>query len=547
VTKRRTLGIASAIVVLYLVAQLAGLGSIGLTDDDDFYIPAGISYADWLGRAVRLHGGTFTKPVIDAAFSINREHPPLAKYVFGVCHAIFGRLFGPYDGARVGTVLFSTLAAAVMLWMAVLHFGRRRGLLIGGLAVAFLLLLPRFYFHSHAATLDVPVAAMYLAAAALALRGERSSRAALLAGPIFGLASATKLNAPFLLLPYLVFVLLVRRGRARRVVPLSAKSVHLPPLPLALISMLAIGPLVFLLVWPWLWFETVQRITDYVGFHLNHYGIYFLYFGKIYTKDPFAPWHAPVVMAAATIPLATSVLAAAGAVLAWPIIRVRLRFTAGPDDDFRRQGDFLLTVVLHAICSLAVVAFSGGAKYGGEKLFMPFFPFWCLLAGFGAVRLFELAEERLGSKWYPAGALGLALTSSLALQLRFGEYALSEYNGLAGGLRGATALGFERQYYDIAFRDLVEWLNENAPPGMRIHFLPNNWEYVRTYRWYEKDGRVRADLQVTQSEAGARWIVLTHERRFARYGGDLQRLRGKKVLFEKIVDGVPIWSVVEAR
>jgi hypothetical protein len=35
------------------------------------------------------------------------------------------------------------------------------------LAVLALLTLPRFYFHSHAATLDVPVAAMYVLAAAL--------------------------------------------------------------------------------------------------------------------------------------------------------------------------------------------------------------------------------------------------------------------------------------------------------------------------------------------------------------------------------------------
>ncbi len=190
------------------------------------------------------------------------------------------------------------------------------------------------------------------------------------------------------------------------------------------------------------------------------------------------------------------------------------------------------------------MALSGGPKYGGAKLFMPFFPFWCLLAGFGAVRLFEWAEDRLGNKWYPAGTIGLALTSSLALQLRFGSYALSEYNGLTGGLRGATALGFERQYYDVAFRDLVAWLDENAPKNARIHFLPNNWEYVRTFRWYQKDGRVRPDLHVVQSEAQAQWIVLTHERRFARYGDDLFRHRGWIVKEEKVIDGVPIWTVL---
>lgn len=547
-SRRTTLLVCSGLIILYLAVQLAGLGSVGLTDDDDFYIPAGISYADWLGRALTFDGGAWSRRGIDAAFQINHEHPPVAKYVFGICHALFSGLFGPYDAARIGTVLFSTLTAALLLFLAVTHLGRRRGLLVGGLSVLFLLLLPRFYFHSHAATLDVPVAAMYLFASALALRGERSTGAALLCGPVFGLASATKLNAPFLLAPYLLFVLLTRRGPIRRAGgPISKRSIHFPPVPLAIVSMAVAGPLVFFLVWPWMWFDTVNRVSEYVAFHLNHYGIYFLYFGRIYDKAPFAPWHAPVTMAAVTVPLATSMLALIGVGFGLPAIRRRFRFNDASDDETRREGDLLLTAIFHAVASVLVVAFSGGPKYGGAKLFMPFFPFWCLLAGFGAVALYEHAKVSLGRRWLPAAAVASAVVSSVALQLRFGAYALSEYNGLAGGLRGATALGFERQYYDVAFRDLAAWLNDNAPKNLRVHFLPNNWEYVRTYKWYRKDGRVRRDIRVVRSEAQAQWIVITHERRFARYGNDLMRHRNERILAEKVIDGVPIWTVLEAR
>jgi 4-amino-4-deoxy-L-arabinose transferase-like glycosyltransferase len=522
------------------VVQVAGLRSIGLTDDDDFYIPAGESYAAWLGRAITFDARAFTRAEIDRAFSPNHEHPPVAKYVFGIAEAIFAPALGPYDGARMGTVLFSTLIAALMMLLSVGHFGRRRGPWIGGLAVLFLLAMPRFYFHSHAATLDVPVAAMYLLTATLALRGERSARAAILSGVAFGLASATKLNAPFLVLPYLVFALLTRRAERR------ASHLALPPVPLAFLSMIAIGPIVFLLAWPWLWFDTAARIGEYVGFHLNHYGIYFLYFGEIYSKSPFAPWHAPFVMAFSTVPVATSVLAIAGMFFGWPLIRARLRFVEGPDDDLRRQGDLLLSIGLHALFTILIVALSGGAKYGGEKLFMPFFPFWALLAGYGAVAMFEHASVRW-PRWVPASAVALAFASSIGLQLRFGAYALSEYNGLVGGLRGATALGFERQYYDVAFRDLVAWLGDNGPPNLRVHFLPNNWEYVRTFRWYRKDGRARSDIHVVDGEASAHWVVLTHERRFSRYGHDLERHRRGKVLYERTIDGVPIWTVIDAR
>ncbi|MCB9651485.1 MAG: glycosyltransferase family 39 protein [Deltaproteobacteria bacterium] len=546
-TMRRAGWLAAGLVALYLVLQLAGLKQVGLTDDDDFYIPAGIEYAKWLGRVVRFDRGAFTQQAIEAAFSPNHEHPPLAKYVFGVCHFAFGAWLGPTDSARVGTVLFSTLTAALLMVLALFHLGPRRGLFAGVVGVLLLLALPRFYFHSHAATLDVPVAAMYLLAATCALLAERRGWAAWVAGVTFGLASATKLNGPFLIAPYLVFALVVRRGTGG---PRARGLVSLPRLPFALFPMAVVGPLVFLALWPWMWFDLFPRVGQYVGFHLHHYGIYFLYFGTIYDKDPFAPWHAPFTMAAITVPVATSLLAAFGLWLGRTAIWSRIARPTAYGEGYRREGDLLLYSVLNAAVAILVVALSGGPKYGGAKLFMPFFPFWCLLAGYGALRLYEAAQEALPRPWarvVPITATALAVVASAGLQLRFGGYALSEYNALAGGLRGATATGFERQYYDIAFRDLVAWLNEHAPKNARVHFLPNNWEYVRTYKWYRQGGELRDDIQVTQAPGQAQLIIVTHERRFARYGNDLLQHRKYEVLEEKVVDSVPIWSVLKVR
>ena len=584
-TRDRTApAIAAAFVALYLVVQLAGLTTVGLTDDDDFYIPAGISYAGWLGRAATFEPRAWTRAGIDEAFLPNHEHPPLAKYVFGVCHFALRGWLGPTDSARVGAVLFSTVAAALLLWLAWVHLGPRRGLIAGGFSVLALLTLPRFYFHSHAATLDVPVATMYLAAASFALMAERSRPAALWAGVMFGLASATKLNGPFLVVPYLMFIALTRwRRPSTDRDGLVAGHVRLPPLPLALLSMLVVGPIVFFAVWPWMWFDTVARVSEYVGFHLNHYGIYFLYFGRLYDKDPFAPWHAPFTMAAITVPVAISLLALVGVGAGAKVVLHRLRTAGEGDSTVRREGDLVLTAGLHALVSVAVVAASGGPKYGGAKLFMPFFPFWCLLAGYGVLRLHEAANaigsaaERVApterasastarprssssgqvralagmrnrfTRAVPAAAAGLALLSSMALQIRFGGYALSQYNVTVGGLRGATAVGFERQYYDIAFRDLVAWLNEHASSGARVHFLPNNKEYLRTYRWYRRAGELRSDIRVVRTPDAADVLVLNHERRFSRYGEDLMRYRGRPILAEHVIDGVPIWTVLQLR
>lgn len=550
-TMKRARWIARAFVLLYFLALCAGLKSAALTDDDDFYVPAGISYGEWVLKALRLEP-VFDRASIDKAFEPNHEHPPLAKIVFGLCHFLLRGWLGPTDSARVGTMLFSTLAAWLVLGLALRHLGPERGLRVGGLAVLAMATLPRFYFHSHAATLDVPVAAMYLAAASTALAAERSTAAAILAGPVFGLALATKLNAPFLLLAYVPFVL-ITRGLigSRRIARPKALGLPIPPIPLALLSMGIIGPLVFFALWPWLWAAPIDRVTQYVAFHLHHYPIYFLYFGRVFVGDPIAPWHAPFMTTLFTVPSVTLVLAGIGFLAAWPAIRLRRRFLEGPDDDHRRAGDLWLFVLLNAAVTIGVVAFAGTPIYGGEKLFMPLFPFLCLLAGLGADVLYTAilnlswpSATEARSKWLGLGVATLASLSGVALMLRFWGYPLSEFNGIANGLRGATAYGFERQYYDLAYRDLVAWLNTEAGPRVKVHFLPNNWEYVRTFRWYQRAGEVRPEVEVVGSEQEAELIVLTHERRFARYGDDLARARGYQVLKEKLVDGVPVWSIL---
>jgi hypothetical protein len=51
---------------------------------------------------------------------------------------------------------------------------------------------------------------MIVLTTAVLLRAERSAKAGIAAGFVFGLALATKLNAPFLLFVYLAFLLLTR-------------------------------------------------------------------------------------------------------------------------------------------------------------------------------------------------------------------------------------------------------------------------------------------------------------------------------------------------
>ena len=55
----------------------------GLTDDDDFYAPAGISYFGWLQDLVTQPAAALQQTHIDKAFRLNKEHPPVAKWSIG--------------------------------------------------------------------------------------------------------------------------------------------------------------------------------------------------------------------------------------------------------------------------------------------------------------------------------------------------------------------------------------------------------------------------------------------------------------------------------
>jgi 4-amino-4-deoxy-L-arabinose transferase-like glycosyltransferase len=529
--------ISAAIFVGVLLLHALLLPRQGLTDDDDFYAPAGIQYVAWLGELVTHPGEALTRAHIDAAFSPNHEHPPLAKIVMGVASALtssFLPIYGALDGARFGTAFLAALTAAALFALCAGTLGVGQALV----AVALLLSLPRFFFHSEVATLDVPVSAFVLFTTCAFFWGEASTRWAYAAGVVFGLALLTKLNAPFAAIPATLYTL-AQRWRSVRIV--EGHALALPPLPRSLVAMAVLGPVLFVALWPWLWFDTASRFAAYVAFHMNHYPILLFYQGEVWSK-PSAPWHMPFVMAAGTMPLPIVVLGLLG-VLRAACALVRIVRTEEQKQD--AADKLLALVLLEAAFAIGIVAFTDVPKYGGEKLFMPFFPLWCVLAAAGVPSVVEGAcalFPRIRAK--PAVVvIGLvAALPGFVATARFSPgFALSYYGEALGGLRGAVAAGYERTYYDVADKELARWLDAHAQG--RVHFEPNHKEYARTYRWLRRDGVVRKDLALDDDAKRADVLVLTHERRWSTYPTLLQEARKRELLYEKRIDGVPLYSV----
>ncbi len=540
--------VLAIIVAIYAAAQWAGRVDIPLTDDAQFYLGSAQAYKAW-GLAAwsslrNGNGDAFRREVTDEYFGQNWVHPPFAKAVLAAGIAIFHdrmHWLDEIDAARVGIMMLSTMLAALIFLLCWPTYGP----LVAVGAPLFLLVMPRFFFDSHVESLDVASAATYFLAAFCFWRARASWLWAVAAGTASGIAMATKINGAVVALPLGLSWLLGGYPQQS-----SSSDRHLDWLrrpPLSLVLMVTLGPLVAIGLWPWLWTDTIARLVRYLRFYLHHHPTLFHYFGTTYSV-PFAPWHAPFVMTAITTPVPILALALIGAGVA--VFRSCLPHAPARWPARREASCLDRLVLLNAAFTLGAAALPNVPKYGGVKLFLPFFPFLAILAGVGFEALTQYAARVAGigrRTALLAGGLGLAaVVGTMGWTMRqLHPYHLSYYNALVGGLSGAERHGFEIQYYDLWYLELARWLNHTYPNGVRVFFQPNNKEYLRHVAWYYRTQRLNQDVQIVTHEAQAEIVVLTHERRWPQYGALRERLRGLPVLHELIVEGVPLLTVYD--
>src|SRR5207245_368335 len=175
------------------------------------------------------------------------------------------------EAARTGVLLLSTSTAALIFLLCWPAYGP----VVALSAPLFLLAMPRFFFDSHVESLDVASAATYFAAVFCFWHGRRNAAWAVLAAAAAGVAMGTKINGALVIVP-LAWAWVIDSFRSCTNWREGLRQLTHPPL--ALILMLEIGPLVAILLWPWLWTDTIRRLTEYVRFYVHHHPTLFYYF-----------------------------------------------------------------------------------------------------------------------------------------------------------------------------------------------------------------------------------------------------------------------------
>ncbi|MEZ4296777.1 MAG: glycosyltransferase family 39 protein [Polyangiaceae bacterium] len=126
-----------------------------------FILHASSAYGRWLVELWDAPGKATTAKAVDAAWSVNHEHPGLMKTLFALSNLLLHKKLGLF--AMEGTSYrFPAMALSGGLLSLVYVWGAQvRSRAAGVVAAIALGAMPRFFFHAHLACFDAPIVALW--------------------------------------------------------------------------------------------------------------------------------------------------------------------------------------------------------------------------------------------------------------------------------------------------------------------------------------------------------------------------------------------------
>lgn len=558
--------IAVLLAALAFVAVVRAQDEQGIVRDEVVYMTHGDKYAAFWRGLVSGKDGMLAEAEITRHFggstptANNREHPPLMKTLMGLSHALLHERLGwasEITSYRLPSAAMNALLVALVFLIAQAAWGMAAGIIAGLLTLC----LPRAFFHAGLGCFDAAIVTMWVATLGAYYRALAARRWVWVLGVCFGLALATKHNA--LMLPAVMgchyawiaarrYATSGRFGARLRGFARGLMAVR----PSILVALVAVGPLVLIAVWPWLWFDTLAHLRDWIAFHLRHVHYNFEYLGENWNASPY-PWHVPIVTTVLTVPVVTLAAALIGGVAVYQHARGRA------PSGFVSSGERAPAVLWLLSLAVAMGPFLLGTApiFGAEKHWAPAIPTLCMLAGVGAVYAAQLMAARLAeaqvlrverAPWLArtiAAVLGALMVAAAVVETAAAHpYALSHYNALAGGAPGGADLGMNRQFWGYAARGVLDELNRLAPGRGGPEKPVYTHDASPAWPLYRKSGLLAPGLPDAGHEhAGIRRskiAIVIHERHFNRHIYMIWDAYGTvKPVYVLTFQGVPLVSV----
>jgi hypothetical protein len=327
------------------------------------------------------------------------------------------------------------------------------------------------FAHGHLAHTDLLLATFWFGAAACIELWSREGAPGLLlaSGALLGAAAATKFTGLLLVAPISVWVV-------------AARPRHALP---GLLVLGLVAASVFVAVNPVLWVAPRLGLDAYLGAGLERSVAPIARITTRYLGETFVyrgPWHYPLVWTVAVLPV--SLLAACVVGLA----------------GVRRHPRPVLLCLLNAATLYIALELPRAPMHDGARLFLPVFPFLCVLGGIGVLVLADLlaallhrAREDVAPAWAAVLALVLACGPALGATVRSHPHQLSWFSAAVGGTPGADRLGLEvTGLKEVLNRAVLSDLAGRIAPGARVDpgFFLEEACFDRTVGWIPSEWRI---------------------------------------------------------
>lgn len=476
------------IAISFCCIVLFTLDDYGITWDEGAYFLSGASYFEWLKNP--------SIKTIDRHWdfeAIGHEHPPFSPLLGEMTRYFFHEKLNLLKG--ISSFRASTLFFVFFMTLALFSFVSR----LYGSKIAFIVslsffFLPRIFFHSHLAALDYPVTAMWFLVVYAYWRGIKEQKWIFYSSILLGFALLTKLNAYYLYIPIIFFWILSfnqklkclifrkRRVNLRECVHIFSK----------IIPMFVIPLVVFIAFWPYLWKNPISRILEYPQFSLKLIRVQpVYYFGRVLTD---LPWHYPLVLTLITIPLITLIPFFIG------IFKI-------PKKPYRNTNIFIL---FNSLLPLFIISLPMVPKYDGVRLFLPAFPFICIISGLGIKYILDFGKKFKLEKLFFLVYILLFSISFYNSIIKYHPYQSSYFNEVIGGVDGAAKRGFEVEYWGNAFIGTLSFLNEHSDNTFWIYNHPAK------YRFYDREGLLKRSIKFCDKSNSDYLVLLIRKGHFDR-------------------------------
>lgn len=496
----------------------------GLTIDESFNVQQGVL----LTAAIQNSGLFYFDPAIAREiFTMDvylPDHPPLGRIWLGVFHN-FVYAFSPPANAELMPVViaYGRVSSAVAFGLTILLIGftslKWFGPTVGISSAVAYSLFPRIFSHAHLASLETVLnltfaLAVFTVGHFWAKNEPPKLKTAALTGIFLGLVLLTKIQGVFI--PVVISAWALWNWRLKAIVPLMVWG--------------GVGFVVFFIGWPWLWLDPFNHFMEYLGRTTDRVTLYNYYLGSRF-EDRNTPWHYAPVMFLVTVPIGFQLMGFCGT-------GSRLKTIIA---DRRLQLIVANTAFPIMLFMLPV------ATYDGVRLFLVAFPFWAILVGIGTEQFLNWLKSRMKTTTaYTLVGVILAMQSVGIWTTHPNQ--LSYYNLAIGGLRGASALGFEKDYWSSSItKTVIESAIKDAKDTPNIYLGPtlhqfqiNDWQT----QWQGDAVKFFAleDLEKS-SEAKNRYAIVFH--RMANQPSDKLRtvLENSKIIHEHNREGVSLATV----